>query len=72
MTPFPPPDIPTTPFTVNKVKVVIKYLNPKKALSYDLLTNQILEKLPEIGIKDITQLCNAVLRRGFFSSYNGR
>jgi len=48
------------------VKVVIKYLNPKKALSYDLITNKILEKLPEIGIKYITQLCNADLDEASF------
>jgi len=48
------------------MKVVIKYLNPKKVTGYDLVTNKVLQKLPEMGIKYITQLCNAVLRRGFF------
>jgi len=38
------------------VKAVIKYLNPKKSSDYDLITNQILQKLPEMGIKYITQL----------------
>jgi len=45
---------------------LIKNLNPKKASSYDLITNQVLQKLPEMGIKFITQLCNVVLRWGFF------
>jgi len=40
-----------TPFIISEVKTIIKYLNPKKALGYDLITNQILWKLPEIGIK---------------------
>jgi len=43
-------------------------LNPKKAPDYDLITNKALKKLPEIAIKYITQLCSAVLKRGFFSS----
>jgi len=50
------------------MKAVIKYLNPKKAPGYDFITNQILQKLLEMGIKNITQLCNAVLRQGFFLS----
>jgi len=50
----------------SEVKAVIKYRNPKKAPSYDLITNQILQKLSKMGIKYITQLCNAVLREGFF------
>jgi len=41
-------------------------MNPKKVPSYDFITNQILQKLPEIGIKFITQLCIAVFRGGFF------
>jgi len=32
-------DIPASPFTVNEVKAVINYLNLKKALGYDLITN---------------------------------
>jgi len=51
-------DTSTRPFIINEVKAVIKYLNPKKALSYDLIIsqsiNQILQTLPEMGIKYIT------------------
>jgi len=54
------------PFTVNEVKAEIKYLNPKKTAGYDLITNQILEKRPEMGIKYITQLYNRVLLGCFF------
>jgi len=42
-------------------------MNLKKA-DYDLITNQILQKLSEIEIKYISQLYNAILRRGFFPS----
>jgi len=41
-------------------------LNSKKAPDYDLIINQILQKLPEKGIKFISHLYNAVLRQGFF------
>jgi len=61
-----PIDIPTKPFSVKKVRAIIKNLNLKKAPSYDLIINQILQKLSEIGIKFIILLCNAVLRRDFF------
>jgi len=54
------------PFSVNEIKAIIKHLNPKKAPSYDLIINQVLQKLPEMGIKYIIQLCNAILRRGYF------
>jgi len=47
------PDIPTRSFIINEVKVIIKYVNPKKAPSYDLITNQILQKLPKMEIKYI-------------------
>jgi len=50
------------------MKAIIKYLNPKKVLGYDLITNKILQKVPEMGIKYIIQLCNRVLRGGFFPS----
>jgi len=56
-------DTTTRPF--KEVRAVIKNLNPKKAPVYDLITNQILQKLSEMGIKYI-ELCNAILRRGFF------
>jgi len=55
----------TWPFTVKEMRVAIKNLNPKMP-TYDLITNQMLQKLPETEIKYITQLYNAVLRRGFF------
>jgi len=44
-------DTPTKPFSIREVSAVIKNLNPKKMPNYDLITNQILQKLPEKGIK---------------------
>jgi len=58
--------VPVMPFTVNEVRAAIRVLNPKKAPGYDLITNQVLQKLPKKGIRFITQHCNAVLRQGFF------
>jgi len=58
--------VPAMPFTINEVRAAIKVLNPKKAPGYDLITNQVLQKLLEKDIRFITQLCNAVLRQGFF------
>jgi len=54
------------PFTIKEMRIAIKILNPKKVQGYVLITNHVLQKLPEKGIIFITQLCNAVLRRGFF------
>jgi len=36
---------PAMPFTVNEIRVTIRVLNPKKAPNYDLITNQVLQKL---------------------------
>jgi hypothetical protein len=52
-------DILTRSFIVKEVRSIIKNLNSKKAPDYDLITNEILAE-----IKFITQLYNAVLRRG--------
>jgi len=54
------------PFTVNEIRAAIRVLNPKKAPGYDLIINQVLQRLPEKSIRFITQFCNAVLRQGFF------
>jgi len=39
-----------------------------KTPGYDVITNQVLQKLPQKGIKFISHLCNVVFRRSFFSS----
>jgi len=48
-------------FTVKNLRTVIRNFNPKTP-GYDLITNQILQKMPETEIKLFTQLHNAVLR----------
>jgi len=57
---------PVMTFIVNEVRAAIRVLNPKTTPGYDLITNQVLQKLPEKGVRFITQVCNAVLRQGFF------
>jgi len=53
----------TKSFTIKEVKAIIRNMNPKKVMGYDLkYCNQILQKLPEMGIKYITQLYNAIYR----------
>lgn len=59
-------DTPTKPFTSKEVRTAIKNLNPKKAPGYDLITNRILQMMPDKAIKFITQICNAVLKRASF------
>jgi hypothetical protein len=54
------------PFIIKEVRPTIENLNLKKTPGYDLITNQILQKMPEMETKYIIQLCNAVLRRSFF------
>jgi hypothetical protein len=51
-----------------EVQEVINSLNPKKSSGYDLITLKILEELPIIGIKYLTQLFNAVLLKGYFQA----
>jgi len=43
--------VPAKPFTVNEVRVAIRVLNPNKVPGYGLITNQVLQKLPEKGYK---------------------
>jgi len=44
-------DTTTGYFIIKEMRVVIKNLDPKKTPVYDLITNQILQKLPKIDIK---------------------
>jgi hypothetical protein len=55
-------------FTHADIQAVINHLNPKKSPGYDLITGKILQKLPTIGIKYLTQLFNAVLLLDYFPS----
>jgi len=38
-------------FTIKEVRAAIRVLNPKKAPGYDLISNQVLQKLPEKDYK---------------------
>jgi hypothetical protein len=59
-------DTPTRPFTIKEMRAIIKNLNPKKMAGNDFITNEILQNLPKMGIKYITQLYYAVVRQGIF------
>jgi hypothetical protein len=59
-------ELPITRLTRTEIQTAIHSLNPKKSPGYDLLTSKILQELPPIGIKYLTQLFNAVLLRIYF------
>jgi len=45
--------VPAKFFTVKEVRATIRILNPNKVPDYDSITNQVLQKLPEKGIRFI-------------------
>jgi hypothetical protein len=49
-----------------QIQTVINNLSPKTSPGYDLITGKILQELPPVGIKYITQLFNASLLLGYF------
>lgn len=53
-------------FTKTDVARIIKKSDPKKSPGYDLITNRILQELPESGITFLTSLFNAMTRLQFF------
>jgi len=57
---------PVRPFTVKNGRAAIRVLYPKMAAGYELITNQVLQKLPKKGIRVISHFYNVVLRQGFF------
>jgi hypothetical protein len=52
--------------TIAEVRVAINKLRATKAPGYDLITGEILKKLPEVGLSAITYLYNSILRTGYF------
>jgi len=48
------------------VRVAINKLRSTKASGYDLITGEILKKLPEVGLSVITYIYNSILRTGYF------
>lgn len=58
---------PLQKFTVKQVADIIETkLNPKKSPGHDLITVKILKELPEVGLKYITQIYNAILLTSHF------
>jgi hypothetical protein len=53
-------------FKQTEIQTVINNLSPKTSPGYDLITGKILQELPPVGIKYITQLLNAYLLLGYF------
>jgi hypothetical protein len=51
-----------------EVHTTISSLHPQKSSGYDLITGRILQALPPIAIKFLTQLFNAALILGYFSA----
>ena len=48
------------------MKVVINKLRSTKVPGHDLITGEILEKLPEVGLSAFTYIYNSILRTGYF------
>lgn len=60
-------DVQIEKFTIKEAKSIInKEINPKKSPGYDKITGKMLKELPEIAIKYITFIFNAILRTGEF------
>jgi len=53
-------------FTLPEVRSAIKQLRSKKAPERDLITGEVVQVLPDIGIRVITQIFNSVLRNWYF------
>jgi len=64
-------DTPMRPYVIKEGRAVIRNLNPKKTPGYDLITNQTLQKLSEMGTEYINRLCNATFLDGASFHPNG-
>lgn len=58
-------EVPPVRFTKSEVSKLIKKSNTKKSPGYDLITNRILQELPESGIIYLTSLFNAMTKHQF-------
>jgi hypothetical protein len=64
------PGLPHTPvrtFKLTDVRTAINKLRPTKSPGYDLITGKVLQELPEVELRAITQLFSNILRTGYFS-----
>jgi len=60
-------DLTIKKFSFTEIKTTIhSELNPKKAPGYDLVTGKVLQELPDVGIRLLTYIFNAILRTGYF------
>jgi len=55
------PANPIKKFTVSEVRVAINKLRSTKAPGYDLITGEILKKLPKVGLSANTYIYNSIL-----------
>jgi len=53
-------------FTLPEVRSATNKLRPTKSPGYDLITDKVLQELPEVGLRAITQMFNSILRTGYF------
>ena len=60
------PQNPFRTFKLTEVRTAINKLRPTKSPGYDLITGKVLQELPEVGLRAITQLFNSILRTGYF------
>ena len=60
------PATPNKKFTVAEVRVAINKRRTTKAPGYDVITGEILKKLPEVGLSAIIYIYNSILRTGYF------
>lgn len=59
-------DLPISNIRMTEVNKIIKNLSDKKAPGFELITGKVLKELPEIGLRTITLLFNAILRLQYF------
>ena len=57
---------PLKEFTLPEVRSVIKQLFSKKAPGRDVISEKIVQELPDIGIRALTQIFNSVLKTKYF------
>lgn len=62
-------ELPMKNFKIREIKSIIKSeINAKKAPGFDLITGKILKELPDVCLKLITMLFNAIIRLSYFPS----
>lgn len=62
-------DLPTqnyTEVTINDVKSILNFLNPKKAPGFDGIKNAALRNLPDKTVGDIASISQAIFKTGYF------